>query len=320
MTHKIRARFDPTTVPSDIDTRISNWESQFNPILPDQNQGYRLETDYQNDRDKYGEVVRRFDIRDDPTAIVDALVSKFSDIGGWMVVESAVDNNEWDIDTYANDASYYNPNKVDGHRTPPDLTRNGLFEVGVGSVEYLISGSEYSTSSTTFAVNPPENKPRTDYIIATDTSNIELETGVAKSDLPANSVVVGQLETHPGKVVDIAPESMAHSTSDYTIVHEKGSVPKSLTGGSDPNLSITGDTTVLNDGTDTASIDITTEAQEPHDVVMTIDGDDYIITLDPTQTHTETITTTQAAGYLIDISITGPWPTISDTHTIEVQA
>jgi len=320
MTHKIRVRFDPTTVPSDIDTRISNWESQFTPILTDQNQGYRLVEDYSNDRDKYGEVVRRFDIRDTKTDIVDALVSEFSDVSGWMLVETAVDELEWDTDTFANDASYYDPNKTDGHRTPPELTREGLFDVGVGQVNYLISGAEYSATGKTFAVEPPTETPRTDYIIATDTSEIELKTGVSESELPTNSVIVGTLETHPGKVVDIGAKEVEVNTSDYTIAHEKNSVPAPLTGGPDPNLSITGDTTVLNDGTDTAQIDITTDAQTAHEATLSIDGDNYIISLDPTQAHTETITTTQDSGYLIDVSITGPWPTVKDTHTIEVQA
>ena len=319
MSHKIRVRFDPTTVPSDIDSRISNWESQFNPILTDQNQGYRLVEDTSN-RDKYGEVVRRFDIRDTVTNIVDALVSDFSDVSGWMLVETAVDELEWDIDTFANDASYYDPNKTDGHRTPPNLTREGLYDIGVGEVNYLISGTEYSASGTSFTVDPPTDTPRTDYIIATDSSEIQLETGVTESDLPSNSVVVGTLETHPGKVVDIDAKEVGVTTSDYTIAHEKNSVPAPLTGGSDPSLSITGDTIVLNDGTDTANIDITTDAQTAHDATLSIDGDDYLISLDPTQAHTETITTAEESGYLIDISITGAWPTNKDTHTIEVQS
>lgn len=317
MTHNVRLRIDPTTVPSDATTRVETWADQYRPILRDQETTYAMRTDIDG-RDKYGEAEVRFDIRDDLSAIVNDLVAAFDDVGGWQLIETKQDDQEWEVSTYADDATYYSPDRTDGHRTPPSVSRSGLFEVTVSDVNYLVGGTEYAVAGDTLSVPESEGAPRKDFVVVDETETLDLRTDTDRQSLADTEVVVGELETHPGKVTVIDTASVGVMTSDWSVDHNVGDVPAPLTGGDDPSLAISGDATVINDGTDEATIDVTTDAVAPHSAELTVDGSTFVVDLDPAAAHTETITSTANAGYVIDVDVSGPWPTESDSHEIEV--
>lgn len=91
MSHVVRIRIDPRVVPTDASDRIEAWTEEFRAILSERDRGFRVRSDA-DDREMYGEAVRRFDIRDDVNEIVDDLVSRFDGVDGWLLVEARKDD------------------------------------------------------------------------------------------------------------------------------------------------------------------------------------------------------------------------------------
>lgn len=225
MSHVIRARLDTATAPSDAETRIENWKTGHRPILEDDEIGYRTVTDIDGN-DLYDEVMVRFDIRDDLQPIVDDLENAFVDDVDWLLIETEIDDREWNEAAYRDDPDYYPPSWTDEHRTPPELIRAGLFEVGVEAANYLIGGTELSTSSTEITVPASDSGVRGDVVVVTADATVEHRQGTDRTDVGSDALVAGVLEVHPGKVVIIDREEIEVTTTDWTIAVESGTVPE----------------------------------------------------------------------------------------------
>lgn len=224
MSHVVRIRLDSATAPSDADTRIGNWKESHRPILEDDEITYRTVTDI-DDTELYDEALVRFDIRDDLQPIVDDLEAAFVGDVDWLLIETQTDDREWNDAAYRDDPDYYPPGWTDEHRTPPELTRQGLWEVGVSDTNYLIGGTEISAAGTTISVDASDSGVRTDVIAVTDSGTVEHLTATGRGDLPADKLVAGELEVHPGKVVIIDREEISVTTTDWTTAVEDGTAP-----------------------------------------------------------------------------------------------
>jgi hypothetical protein len=226
MTHVIRTRLDTSTAPSDAADRAATAVDNYRAILPDSHRDYQTVTDITDDP-LYDAFRARFDIRADVSAIVEDIVAAFDSDVEWLRVETRQDDREWSVAEYRDDPAYYDPDRREGHRTPPTLAREGLFEVGVGEAEYLVSGTEYSATGTTLRPDAPTDTKRTDTVVATTNGTIAHRTATAPSETAADEVVVGELEVHPGKVLVISTADVDVPTTDWTVAHESGPVPES---------------------------------------------------------------------------------------------
>ncbi|SEH61012.1 hypothetical protein SAMN05192561_11263 [Halopenitus malekzadehii] len=224
MSHVVKAAIDPASAPSDAADRVAIWANQFRAILPETHSEYHTRTDIL-DEPIADEFRYRFDIRDDVDAIVSALVDELGADVDWMRVEVQQDDREWREAAFRDDPDYYDPSRSEGHRTPPSLDRGGLFEVETGDAAYLIDGTEYSATATTFEPARPDEEPRTDLIVAGDAGEIARLEDTSPGSCPADVVCIGLIEVHPGKVVIIDEEEVDVQTTDWSVAHESGAVP-----------------------------------------------------------------------------------------------
>jgi len=224
MSHVVKAALDPESAPSDAADRVATWADQFRPILPNTHREYHTRTDIL-DEPVADEFQYRFDIRDDVDAIVSALVDELDADVDWMRIEVQQDDREWREETFRDDPDYYDPSRTEGHRTPPSLDRGGLFTVNAGDADYLIGGTEYSAPGVTFEPTRPEETPRTDLIVAGESGEIVRLADTDPGACPTDVVCIGLIEVHPGKVVVISEEEVDVVTTDWSVVHESGTVP-----------------------------------------------------------------------------------------------
>lgn len=127
---------------------------------------------------------------------------------------------------------------------------------------------------------------------------------------------------------DYVPAALDEVAADDTVVNHRETDQWMVAEGAvvaRPQLAISGDTSLINDGTDEAAIDIELTADDripldaPVTATLLVDDSEFELSLSPGEAVTETITSTAPAGETVTVEATADWPVrAADPHTITV--
>jgi len=219
MSHIIRARADPTGVPSDSQTRFEAWTSDHDFILND--------ADYRDipPRDDgtmvgYVEMTARLAEGADAQTAVDDLTNNHLPDASWLVVHTRRDDAEADEPAYRDDPAYYDGGMTDGLRSAVTVNAD-QHTVEYDAIEAVVGGAQVSTPAGSVAVDPPASGTRADELTINDSGTVALnEPGVT----------IASWETHPGKIPRETVETAAFElpTSEFSQAFIRGSPPDYL--------------------------------------------------------------------------------------------
>ena len=222
MTTHVRVRINPTDAPSDVQTRLENWETDHGGVRPADYTAVEPRDD--GTRAGYIEADSYFGVRDDPTPIIDDLLSNHVPSTSWLVVQSRQVPPEGNERT---DPTYYDPDLSRGLRAPVTVSAQG-HTVQYSDIDAVIGGSEIHTDAGEVTVQYDGDTATQRSLAITDTGDVQVvDDGTGLS--------VATLEVHPAKIVAVDKREYPEwETTDWTTEHVRGSPPTYLSDPAEP--------------------------------------------------------------------------------------